>query len=125
MVVGDENVKNNSESGWSTGCTDMGDMSAVIPSIHPHGSGAAGTGHGNNYTIADPESAYCDSAKAQLALVRLLLENDAAEAKRVIAEKKLRYNSFADYFKALDALTLDRDGAVKYLENGNAELDFC
>nr|MBQ4317937.1 amidohydrolase [Clostridia bacterium] len=123
MVVGDENV--SVSDGVGTGCTDMGDMSAVMPSVHPHVGGAAGTGHGNDYRIADPDSAYLNSAKAQLAMIRILLENDAAEAKRVIAEKKLRYNSFEEYFKVMDSLTLDIAEAVKYLEDGNAQLTFC
>nr|MBQ4320090.1 amidohydrolase [Clostridia bacterium] len=121
-VVGEENVVISDS--WGTGCTDMGDMSAVLPSIHPHCPGASGTGHGNNYVISNPDKAYLDSAKAQIGLLRMLLENDAAEAKRVIAEKDVRYKTFADYFKALDELTLDREAAVIYKEDGNAELNF-
>ncbi len=109
----------------STGCTDMGDMSAVLPSVHPHCGGATGLSHGNNYRIADTDAAYLTPAKVQIAIIRMLLENNAAEAKRVIAEKDLRYKTFADYFKALDAETLDKEEAVKYLEDGNAQLDFC
>ncbi len=122
-VVPEENV--SVTDGWGTGCTDMGDISAVMPAVHPHSSGATGTGHGNDYRITDPESACVDSAKAQLVLLGLLLSDNAAEANRVIAEKKLRYASYKDYFKALDALTLDREKAVTYNEDGSATLRFC
>ena len=122
-VVPDENV--SVTDGWGTGCTDMGDISAVMPAVHPHSSGASGAGHGSDYRIADPESACVDSAKAQLVLLDLLMRDNAAEANRVIAEKKLRYATYKDYFKALDELTLDQEKAVQYNEDGSDTLRFC
>jgi len=123
LTCGSENLSVLEEYG--TGCTDMGDISAVIPSIHPYTAGAGGTSHGSNYRIVNPENAYVNSAKGQLALLRLLLENNAAEAKRVISGQQVRYKSFDEYFKVIDSLTLDREAAVKYGEDGNAELNFC
>ena len=109
---------------WATGCTDMGDLSAVMPAIHPYAGGAAGTGHGADYRIEDPTAACVNSAKCQLLMTRLLLENGAAEAKRVVAEAKPRYASKADYFAMMDALTLDRE-AVRVNEDGTITLDFA
>lgn len=120
IVVSDENV--SISDSWSTGCTDMGDLSAVIPSIHPHVSGASGLGHGNDYKISDVDSACVDSAKAQLVLLHMLLENNAAEAKRIIDNKSLRYKSYSDYFAAIDKLIIDKD-AVKYQADGNIYID--
>lgn len=119
-VVPEENVSYNPD-GWGTGCTDMGDMSAVIPSIHPHCGGTSGTGHGNDYRIADPISACVNSAKMQLALVDILLRDNAAEAKRVIDSADLRYKSVDEYFKAINAFVRDGD-AVNYRTDGVIEL---
>lgn len=116
VVVSDTNV--SVSDNWSTGCTDMGDLSAVMPAIHPHVSGASGMGHGNDYKISDVDSACIDSAKAQFILLHMLLENDASEAKQVIDNKSLRYQSYKEYFDAIDKLIIDKD-AVKYMEDGN------
>lgn len=110
-VVPAENVEVNDH--WTTGCTDMGDLSAVMPAIHPHCSGASGVGHGADYRISDFESACMNSAKAQLALVRILLENEAKKAKLVVKNAHPRYESFEAYFKAMDEVTLDVE-AVEY-----------
>ncbi|HOJ10498.1 MAG TPA: amidohydrolase [Clostridiales bacterium] len=108
---------------WNTGCTDMGDISAVMPAIHPYVGGAAGNSHGSNYHIEDHETACINSAKCQLVMLHTLLSNDAAEAKRVISEKDLRYASKTEYFKDIDALTQDKN-AVIYKEDGTVILDY-
>ena len=109
---------------WSKGCTDMGDLSAVMPAIHPSVGGSAGTAHGADYRIEDPESACIGSAKCQLILLRLLLENDAAEARRVLALAKPRYASIKAYLEAMDNLTQDKE-AVIYGEDGRITLDYA
>jgi len=55
------------------GSTDMGDLSCIMPVIHPYCGGAEGSAHGRDYRIADPEKACVDSARWQLAMLRLLL----------------------------------------------------
>jgi amidohydrolase len=116
-----ENVSINDY--WGTGCTDMGDISAVMPAIHPYAGGAVGIGHGNNYFIEDPETACVGSAKCQLVMLHMLLSNDAAEAKKVIAEKDVRYPSKEEYFAAIDAIAQDKD-AIIYKEDGTIVLDY-
>jgi amidohydrolase len=51
-VLGSERVEVN--RGISTGSTDMGDLSAIMPAIHPYMPGAAGMAHGSNYYITNP-----------------------------------------------------------------------
>ena len=109
--------------GWGTGCTDMGDISAIMPAIHPYAGGAVGIGHGNNYYIEDPEKACVNSAKCQLLMLNMLLSDDARNAKKVIAEKDVRYASKEEYFEAIDALTQDKE-AVIYNEDGTIKLDY-
>ncbi|MEA4823342.1 MAG: amidohydrolase [Clostridiaceae bacterium] len=119
-VVGEDNVWRGE---WSTGCTDMGDLSAVMPAIHPYAGGSAGTGHGADYRIEDPVSACVNSAKCQALLLRMLLENDAAEAKRVCGNSKPRFASREDYFAMMDSLVMDKR-AVTTNEDGTITLDF-
>lgn len=71
--------------------TDMGDVSQVIPSIHPYLGGAEGSSHGNNYNIKDKKMAYVTSAK-MLALCAIdLLWDGAVEAKTIIKEAKMPF----------------------------------
>ncbi len=115
-------VKHN-VTGWSTGCTDMGDMSVVMPTIHPYVGGATGNSHGEDYRIADPETACVSSAKAQLQMLRILLSNDAARAKEIIAAYEPTYATKEDYFAAMDKLNLNCQ-AVTYEGQNKAVLTF-
>lgn len=110
-------------SGWSTGCTDMGDISSVIPAIHPYCGGAVGTGHGADYFIADVEKACVLSAKCQVQLLNLLLAEDAHNAKRVLADRQTIYPTIQDYFASVDKLFMDKK-AVQLCEDGTVTLDF-
>jgi len=107
---------------WGTGSTDMGDLSVVMPSIHPSVAGAAGTGHGDDYRIVDPVKACIMSAQAQVLMVVELLKDNAARAKHVIANFKPVYPSKEAYFEAVNQLMSDRS-LVAYTETG-AEVTF-
>jgi metal-dependent amidase/aminoacylase/carboxypeptidase family protein len=88
----------------STGSTDMGDLSRIMPTVQPYAGGATGTFHGNNFYITDPERAAVDAAKWQLGMAKLLLENGAAMAKQAIAEFKPEFPSKEAYLAYMDAL---------------------
>lgn len=119
-IAAEENVSVNDS--WGTGCTDMGDISAVMPAVHPYVSGASGEGHGNNFKISDAETACLDSAKAQLVLLNMLLRNGAEKAKYIIDNKELRYGTYEEYFEAIDKFMIDKD-AVIYNDDGKVVLD--
>jgi amidohydrolase len=70
--------------GHRAGCTDMGDVSQIMPVLHPYMGGASGTGHAADYRISDPELAYVEPAKALAAMVVDLLWEDAAGAREVV-----------------------------------------
>lgn len=116
-----ENVLYEPDS-WGTGSTDMGDITAVMPALHPYISGASGHGHGNDYCISSFDTAVMDSAKVQVRFVELLLENDAARAKEILANFTPIFATKEDYFAAMDALTKDVD-AVVYNEDGTVTLN--
>jgi amidohydrolase len=71
-----------------TGSTDMGDLSQVMPVLHPHIGGATGTGHGADYRIADKVLGYVAPAKSLAAMVIDLLWGDAAGARDVLAKAR-------------------------------------
>ena len=78
------------ESGHRSGSTDMGDISHVMPTLHPYMGGAVGSGHGADYAIADPKVAYVEPAK-QLALMAVdLLWDDAGAARDILKTWKPR-----------------------------------
>ena len=106
---------------WSTGCTDMGDVSAFMPVLHPYCKGAAGPAHSDDYEIASVEKACVNSAKIQLVLTELLLENGAAEAKAIVENHTPLYSNLEDYRADLDKLMIDKD-AVQMNEDGTITL---
>jgi metal-dependent amidase/aminoacylase/carboxypeptidase family protein len=78
------------ETGHRSGSTDMGDISHVMPTLHPYMGGAVGAGHGADYAIADPKIAYVEPAK-QLALMAVdLLWDDASAARDILKAWKPR-----------------------------------
>lgn len=106
---------------FSTGSTDMGTLTSVMPAIHPYAGGAVGTSHGSDYRIADPEKACVNSAKMQLATLHLLLENDAVRAKEVIAKTEVPYKTKEAFFNALDSFD-GENNAVTYSEDASVLL---
>jgi amidohydrolase len=100
------------ESGHRSGSTDMGDLSHVMPTLHPYMGGASGSGHGADYAIADPKLAYLETAK-QLALMAVdMLWRDAAAGREILKGFKPRMTK-EEYlsFQRSIALTDVFDGA--------------
>jgi amidohydrolase len=78
------------ETGHRSGSTDMGDLSHVMPTLHPYMGGASGSGHGADYAIADQRLAYVEPAK-QLALMAVdMLWGDADAARDLLRTWKPR-----------------------------------
>ncbi len=74
--------------GHRTGSTDMGDISCIMPAIHPYMSGATGPGHSVEWHISDKEMGYVEPAKSLALMAVDLLYDRAAEAKAVLANHK-------------------------------------
>ena len=83
---------------FSSGSTDMGEISCVMPAMHPYAPGAVGKGHGADYYIDDPELACVASAQWQLVMLTLLLKDDAARAKKIVEGWKPPFASRQEYF---------------------------
>jgi len=77
-------------AGHRTASTDMGDLSHVMPALHPYMGGVRGGHHAVDFEIADPPLAYVSPAKA-LALTAVdLLWDGAAVARDVLRTSKPR-----------------------------------
>lgn len=103
--------------GYSTGSTDMGDLSCIMPVIHPYAGGAKGKGHGNDYYIVDPVAACVDSAKWQLTMLKLLLENGAQRANQIKAEYTPKFTK-EEFLAYQDSLNSSGDRII--YEDGKA-----
>ena len=84
-IVGEENYR---QIGHRTGSTDMGDLSQVMPILHPYIGGARGTGHGADYEIVDKPLMYVLPAKALASMAIDLMYDGAAGAKQVLKTAK-------------------------------------
>src|SRR2546427_7064263 len=84
-LVGAEHYR---QIGHRTGSTDMGDLSMVMPILHPYVGGATGSGHGADYKIVDPQLAYVTNAKALAAMAVDMLAEGAAGAREVLKAAK-------------------------------------
>jgi metal-dependent amidase/aminoacylase/carboxypeptidase family protein len=84
-LVGEEHYR---QIGHRTGSTDMGDLSQIMPILHPNMGGARGTGHAADYAIVDRELAYLAPAKALALMAVDLLWDGAAGAREVLARAR-------------------------------------
>ncbi|MGH6689717.1 MAG: amidohydrolase [Gammaproteobacteria bacterium] len=84
-MVGEDSFR---QIGHRTGSTDMGDLSQVMPILHPYMGGARGTGHGADWEIVDKRLAYLGPAKALSAMVVDMLADGAAGAREVVGKAK-------------------------------------
>ena len=105
---------------FNTGSTDMGDISSIMPAVHPYAAGSKGTSHGSDYYVVDPERACVKSAKWQLGMVKILLSNDAARAKEIIKNFKPKFPSKKAFLDYCDSLN-DSGDRITYLD-GKAEI---
>ena len=72
------------EIGHRTGSTDMGDVSYIMPALHPYMSGALGSGHSVEWHISDKEMGYVEPAKSLALMAVDLLYDNAEGAKEVL-----------------------------------------
>lgn len=70
------------------GSTDAGDLSQLMPVLHPMMTGAAGAHHQIDWCIADHENGYVTPAKTLALMAVDLLSDDAVKARRVLSEHR-------------------------------------
>jgi amidohydrolase len=84
-LVGKENIGHVSHR---TGSTDMGDISHLMPAIHPYVGGASGLSHGADYVVEDYGLAVITATKVLASTAVDLLADGAAEAGRIISNHR-------------------------------------
>lgn len=107
---------------FSSGSTDMGDLSCIMPVVHPYAGGATGRSHGNNYEIADPVAACIASAKMQLAMLYILLSDNAKKAKQVIEEFEPVFASKEEFLSYVDSLNTSGD-RIEYQDENTVKVN--
>ena len=95
----------------------MGDLSMIMPVIHPYAGGAVGTSHGKDYYINEPEKATVKSAVWQVALLKMLLENGALRAKEIIESYSPEFKSKEEFLQYQDSKWTSGD-RITYREDG-------
>ena len=102
-----------------SGSTDMGDLSCIMPVVHPYMPGASGISHGADYRISDPELACVGSAKWQMGMLYLLLKDGAARAKHIISDFKPPFASKEEYFSYVDEF-ISAGNRIEYKDDDTA-----
>ncbi|MER3450675.1 MAG: amidohydrolase [Chloroflexota bacterium] len=85
QLVGEEGYRDLPPTQAST---DAGDLSHILPVLHPSASGSVGQIHGADFRVGDPELAYVIPAKAMAMTVVDLLADGAVLARQVKANSR-------------------------------------
>ncbi len=101
-LVGSDNIGRTEHR---TGSTDMGDVGAIMPVLHPYVGGATGIGHGADYVVQDYQMAVITGAKAMVATVIDLMADGAQEANRVVANHRpdMTAREYVNFMRTLAA----------------------
>ena len=91
------------ELGPIAASTDAGDLSHIMPVLHPSHGGCTGTNHAADFEIADARAAYVMPAKAMAWTLVDLLSDDASAARRVLDafEPRFTREQYLDRMRAL------------------------
>ncbi len=109
--------------GRCSGCTDLGDLSTIMPVVQGVCTGSTGACHGDNFYICDPTSACITSAECLVIAIRKLLSDGGNRAKKIKDEYKPIFASKEEYYKAADEFTFNID-AVTYNDDGTVTLRY-
>ncbi len=120
-LYGDDAV--SVSTGRCSGCTDLGDLSTVMPVVQGVCGGAAGACHGDDFLITDPEPTCIQGAECVVLALQKLLENGGARAKTIADRYRPLYPSYEAYAAAASEFTFTLD-AVRYREDGTVTLQY-
>ncbi|MEW6399536.1 MAG: amidohydrolase [Bacillota bacterium] len=101
LLIGPENITCEEHMG---GSTDMGDVSHLMPAIHPSIGGVAGRAHARDFRVVDPEMAYVVPAQAMAMTVVDLLAGEAAVASGILADFRSLAADRDEYARLWDKL---------------------
>jgi hypothetical protein len=86
----------------------MGDISQIMPAIHPFAGGVAGTSHGADYSVDDMETACLLPAKVMARTIVALLYNDARVARNLLSKSKppMSKDAYLSYLRKMNRVTV-------------------
>ncbi len=95
------NYRTVQKSDFNNACTDVGDLSHLVPVVNFTFKGFEGKLHGADFKITDPEKAYILPAKLLALTVYKLLKNGGQEAKKITKSYTPVFNkeSYIQYVK--------------------------
>ena len=99
-LVGEENTGHIQRR---NGSTDMGDISQLMPAIHPYVGGATGIGHGADYVVHDYSLAVVTAAKALASTAIDLLADGAQTGGNIVSNHRPEMTR-GDYLKYMRSL---------------------
>lgn len=88
VQIADPGAPFDANGKYMCSCTDMGDVSVILPAIHGYVPGRSGCSHGKDYQIADPDKAYVKNAAVETLMLLELLYGNAEKAKQIATRKK-------------------------------------
>ena len=95
------NYRTVQKGDFNNACTDVGDLSHLVPVVNFTFKGFEGKLHGADFKITDPEKAYILPAKLLALTVYKLLKNGGQEAKKITKSYTPVFNkeSYIQYVK--------------------------
>ena len=87
-LVGGEEIIEHPDNLNRGGSTDMGDLSQIMPVIHPYTTAAVGSGHSTDYIVTDYDQAVVNPAMAMAMTVIDLLHDDARSSRRILESSR-------------------------------------
>ena len=95
------NYRTVQKGDFNNACTDVGDLSHIVPVVNFTFKGFEGKLHGADFKITDPEKAYILPAKLLALTVYKLLKNGGQEAKKITKSYTPVFNkeSYIQYVK--------------------------
>lgn len=96
------------EGGDFTGSFDLGDVSHIMPTMHPMIGGIVGNLHTRDYKVVDDEIAYIMPAKAMALTVIDLLFDNAKNAKDILDnfEPLMTKDEYLEFLESVDKVEL-------------------
>jgi len=106
-VIGEDAVLG--EHQHVTGSTDMGDVSQIVPSVHPWTGGFEGSVHSTEFGVVDEEMAYLLPAKVTASMVVDVLAD--SEKREAVREAKAAKRSTDGYLEIVRGMRNTRQGS--------------
>ncbi|MGL6168055.1 MAG: amidohydrolase [Fusobacteriaceae bacterium] len=109
-------IKNDDiiEGGDFTGSFDFGDVSHLIPAIHPMIGGITGNLHTRDFKMVDDELAFIVPAKAMALTIVDLLLDEAQKAEKIIKKfkPKMTKKEYLDFMESQDKVEFFKGGSL-------------